>query len=192
MEETEKGIENKQAEIAKETAEVPEPGPKHIKKHSKLKEYFDALLFAGIVALLLKTFVVEAYRIPTGSMENTLLVGDFLLVNKFTYGPSTPRSIPFTNVRLPYISLPSIKEPKKEDVVVFDYPGDIEVTKPAEVINFIKRLVGEPGDTILIKNQVLFVNGVEFPRPPTMIFSHTPNAAPDSKIFPKGLGWNED
>jgi signal peptidase I len=164
------------------------------KKHYKFKDYLDALLFAAIVALILKTFIVEAYRIPTGSMENTLMVGDFLLVNKFIYGPSTPRNIPFTNIRLPYLNLPGIKEPKKGDVVVFDYPGDIEVVKPPEVINYIKRLVGEPGDTILIKKQVLFVNGVEFPKPETMLIDRAPMSenAGATKIFPHGSGWNED
>jgi len=164
------------------------------KKPHKLKEYLDALLFAGLVALLLKTFVVEAYRIPTSSMENTLLVGDFLLVNKFIYGPSTPRNIPFTNIRLPHIDLPSIKEPKKGDVVVFEYPGDIEVVKLPEVINYIKRLVGEPGDTILIKQQVLYVNGKEIAKPETMLIDRSPQNEKFSpgKIFPQGSGWNED
>src|SRR3990170_7903452 len=127
-------------------------------------------------------------------MENTLLVGDFLLVNKFMYGPSTPRNIPFTNIRLPYISLPSIKEPKRGDVVVFDYPGDIEEIKQKEVLNYIKRLVGLPGDTILIKKQILYVNGVEFPKPNDILVdqqSYNEKFAED-KIFPKGSGWNRD
>jgi len=194
MDEFQEEIDNKNEPVEEK---VVEPKPQEdiaIKKRHKLKEYLDALLFAGLVALILKTFVVEAYRIPTSSMENTLLVGDFLLVNKFMYGPSTPRNIPFTNIRLPYFSLPSISEPKKGDVVVFDYPGDIEVVKPAEVINFIKRCVGEPGDTILIKKQILYVNGVEFPKPETMHFDRGPQneGFSPSKIFPQGSGWNED
>src|SRR3990172_5408981 len=165
-----------------------------VKKHSKFKEYFDALLFAGLVALILKTFVIEAYRIPTGSMENTLLVGDFLLVNKFMYGPSTPRNIPFTNIRLPYISLPSIKEPKRGDVVVFDYPGDIEEVKPKEVLNYIKRLIGLPGDTVMLKKQVVYVNGEEVHNPEgTLMDEESFNEKyTEGKIFPKGSGWNRD
>ncbi|MGB9696702.1 MAG: signal peptidase I, partial [Ignavibacteria bacterium] len=90
------------------------------KKKSKPREYFDALVYAAVVAFLIKVFLFEAYRIPTGSMENTLLVGDFLLVTKFTYGATTPRNIPFTNVRIPYLRLPALKEPKIGDIIVFD------------------------------------------------------------------------
>jgi len=177
-----------------DTHHNPIQQPSVVKRNSKFKEYFDALLFAGLVALILKTFVIEAYRIPTGSMENTLLVGDFLLVNKFMYGPSTPRNIPFTNIRLPYISLPSIKEPKRGDVVVFDYPGDIEEIKPKEVLNYIKRLVGLPGDTVKVKQQVLYVNGAEFPNPEAMLLDQKANNDQyvEDKIFPKGSGWNRD
>jgi signal peptidase I len=110
-------------------------------KPSKFKEYFDALLFAGLVALILKIIFIEAYRIPTGSMENTLLIGDFLLVNKFNYGATTPRNIPFTDIRTPFFRFPALKDLKKGDVVVFDYPGDNNELRSKEVINYIKRLV---------------------------------------------------
>jgi hypothetical protein len=80
---------------------------------SKFVEYFDALLFACIVALFLKIFIVEAYRIPTGSMEETLLVGDFLLVNKFIYGATTPRNVPFTEIRMPFLQIPSADNSKE-------------------------------------------------------------------------------
>jgi len=176
------------------SAEEQHPEDPAVKKDSKFKDILDALLFAAIVALILKTFIVEAYRIPTGSMENTLMVGDFLLVNKFTYGPSTPRNIPFTNIRLPFFSLPSISEPEKGDVIVFDYPGEIEEEHPQEIVNFIKRLVGEPGDTILVKNQVLFVNGKEFPKPGGIRMDEPPKSEKliDPGIFPRGSGWNND
>jgi len=168
-----------------------------LKPKSKLKEYVDALLFAALVALLLKFFLIEAYRIPTGSMENTLLVGDFLLVNKFIYGATTPRNIPFTDIRIPYITLPSFKEPHKGDVVVFDFPGTRDEVQSKEVTNYVKRLVGEPGDTIQIVNQVLYVNGKEAPVPTDAIFSQQKEGglvlkSTDPKIFPKGSGWNED
>jgi signal peptidase I len=165
-----------------------------VRKKSKPKEYFDALLFAGLVAIFLKLFFIEAYRIPTGSMENTLLVGDFLLVNKFVYGATTPRNMPFTDIRIPYFRLPSLKDPHKGDVVVFDFPGNRDEFQSAEVVNYIKRLAGEPGDTIQIINKVLKVNGQEFPDPPNSILDHTTykTTITDSRIFPKGSGWNED
>ncbi|MEW5796526.1 MAG: signal peptidase I [Candidatus Zixiibacteriota bacterium] len=102
---------------------------------------------AVILALFIKTSVVEAYKIPTASMEDTLLIGDFLLANKFVYG-----------ARLPLVDwrLPAISEPERGDVVIFLFPGD-GITK------YIKRCVAVPGDTVLVKNKALFVNGDRFP-----------------------------
>lgn len=161
-------------------------------KNSKFKEYFDALLFAAIVALFLKIFIVEAYRIPTGSMENTLLVGDFLLVNKFVYGATTPRSIPFTDIRAPFFRFPAITSPKKGDVVVFDFPGSINEKESPLPINYIKRLVGEPGDTIKIIDKVLYVNGAVFQNPPDAKFSREISKNPYPDMFPRGNPWNDD
>jgi signal peptidase I len=94
--------------------------------------------------LVIRTFFVEAFHIPTGSMENTLLPGDFLLVNKLAYGAE----VPFTHDRLP-----ALEHPKFGDVIVFDYPRD-----PTQ--NFVKRLVGLPGDTLSMRNGVLIRNGI--------------------------------
>lgn len=104
---------------------------------------------AVILALFIKTSIVEAYKIPSASMEDTLLVGDFLLANKFVYG-----------ARLPLVGwrLPAIHEPHRGDVVIFIWPSDGKT-------KFIKRCVGLPGDTILIRDKQLFVNGKVFPRP---------------------------
>jgi signal peptidase I len=159
---------------------------------SKFVEYFDALLFACIVALFLKIFIVEAYRIPTGSMEETLLVGDFLLVNKFIYGATTPRNVPFTEIRMPFFRFPALTTPKRGDVVVFDFPGSINEKQSPEIINYIKRLAGEPGDTIKIIDKVLYVNGQVFPNPPESQFSKEISPGPHTGIFPRGSGWNDD
>ena len=169
-------------------------GDKKKKKKSKIREYFDALVYAAVVAFFIKIFLFEAYRIPTGSMENTLLVGDFLLVTKFTYGPTTPRNIPFTNVRLPYFKLPGFKSPKVGDVIVFDFPGERDEMQSAEVLNYIKRCVGLPGDTIKIINRVLYNNGKIIPNPPQSKFitELQPAGRINPRIFPKGSGWNED
>lgn len=174
---------------------VPTKPPKGLeKKKSKPKEYFDALVWAAVVAFLIKVFLFEAYRIPTGSMENTLLVGDFLLVTKFTYGATTPRNVPFTDIRIPYFRLPGFKDPKPGDVVVFDFPGERDELESKEVLNYIKRCVGVPGDSIKIVNKVLYRNGQPFPNPPQAKFIaplSPPNLA-NPRIFPKGSGWNED
>jgi len=164
------------------------------KKKSKPREYFDALVFAAVVAFIIKVFLFEAYRIPTGSMENTLLVGDFLLVTKFTYGATTPRNIPFTDIRIPYAKLPGFKDPKLGDIIVFDFPGDRDDKASKEVLNYIKRCVGLPGDSLKVVNKVLYNNGVPFPNPTASKFISPLQTANMSnpRIFPRGSGWNED
>lgn len=116
-----------------------------VKRKSTLREYAEAIVVAVILTVFIRTFVFQAFRIPTGSMEDTLLVGDFLFVNKFLYGAH----VPFTDTRLP-----SVREPHHGDIIVFKFPKD-----PSR--DFIKRLIGEPGDTLQIKDKVVYVNGVE-------------------------------
>jgi len=163
-------------------------------KKSKPREYFDALLYAAIVAFIIKILLFEAYRIPTGSMENTLLVGDFLLVTKFTYGATSPRNIPFTDVRLPCFQLPGFKDPKVGDIIVFDFPGNRNELMSPEVLNYIKRCVALPGDTIQIINRTLYNNGKVIPNPPESKFLGNPRSdnIANPRIFPEGSGWNED
>jgi signal peptidase I len=100
-------------------------------------ENFKQIGLAVILALIIKTSIVEAYKIPTASMEDTLLVGDFLLANKFVYGAR----VPLVNWRLPAVS-----DPEPGDVVIFIFPGDDNGTK------YIKRCVGTPGDTIEVRD----------------------------------------
>ncbi|MFH0930629.1 MAG: signal peptidase I, partial [Candidatus Zixiibacteriota bacterium] len=90
------------------------------RKKSILREYIESFGIALILALMIKASVVEAYKIPSGSMEDTLLIGDFLLANKFIYGSRLP--IPFTNIHLP-----ALREPKAGDIVIFKYPQDQRV-----------------------------------------------------------------
>lgn len=108
--------------------------------------YAKSLAIALAMALLLKHFVIEAYRIPTGSMEDTILVGDFLIANKFIYGSR----IPFTDIRFG-----GIRDPKQGEIVIFKYP-----LNPSQ--NYVKRCIAVPGDILEIKNKVIYVNGVRF------------------------------
>ena len=108
-------------------------------------ESAESLIIALIMALMIKTSVVEAYKIPSGSMENTLLVGDFLLANKFVYGMKLP--IPFTDIKLP-----AIEDPKPGDIIIFKYPNDPKV-------NYIKRCIAVEGQTVEIRNKKLLVDG---------------------------------
>lgn len=128
------------------------------------KEWLDAIIWAGTVALIVRTFFFEAYRIPTPSMERTLLTGDFLIVSKLNWGLRTPMTlgIPFTDIHVPGLELPWVRVPgwqdvERNDIVVFNYPIDQKVT--AAKTNYIKRAVAVPGDTIEIREKRLFVNG---------------------------------
>ncbi len=94
-------------------------------KSIKLKRYFFLLFFTFLLALFIRGFLLEAYKIPTGSMENTLLPGDFILVNKAAYSISTPRTIPIFNIKIPRVELVNLAEPKRNDVIVFEFPGNI-------------------------------------------------------------------
>jgi signal peptidase I len=120
--------------------------------YEKTGELVESLGIALIMALIIKTSVVEAYKIPSGSMENTLLVGDFLLANKFVYGMKLP--IPFTDIRLP-----AIEDPKPGDIVIFKYPRDTR-------INYIKRCVAVGGQTVEIRDKNLYVDGELITLPP--------------------------
>lgn len=191
---TKKTIRNKSTLTNNKGKEDKSKDSKKGQKKSKSREFSDALIYAAIVAFFIKVFFFEAYRIPTGSMEETLLVGDFLIVTKFTYGSTTPRNIPFTDIRLPYVKLPGFKDPKAGDVVVFDYPGDRDVLQSPVVLNYIKRCVGTPGDTIQVINKQLYRNGVMVPDAPNAKRSQNtkPPGVVEPGIFPKGSGWNED
>jgi signal peptidase I len=118
-------------------------------KKSKLREYAESIIWALLIALFIRTFVVQAFVIPSGSMENTLIIGDHILVNKFIYGTK----IPFTDSRI----LP-LRDPKRGDVIVFEYPVDRSK-------DFIKRVIGVPGDEIFIRNKQVYVNGVPYRNP---------------------------
>ncbi|MCP4582872.1 MAG: signal peptidase I [candidate division Zixibacteria bacterium] len=130
------------------------PKLKKVKKwywYVTIGESVESLLIALIMALIIKTSVVEAYKIPSGSMEDTLLVGDFLLANKFVYGMELP--IPFTDIKLP-----ALDDPKPGDIIIFKYPKEPE-------INYIKRCVAIEGQTVEIRDKKLFVDGVPIPLP---------------------------
>lgn len=167
-----------------------------VKTHKqKIWEFWKNLSFAIIAALLIKTFLIETSRVPTGSMEKTIWVGDFLFVNKFIYGSSSPRTIPFTNITLPYFQLPALREPRHGDIVVFEFPGDKDELTTTEISNYVKRCIGVPGDTIKVVDKVVFVNGKEAPRASQIQYLNSEVKSkniirPD--IFPKGSAFNED
>jgi len=122
---------------------------KGVQKKSLFREYLEAAIIAIFLALFIRAFVVQAFKIPSGSMEPTLLIGDHIIVNKFIYGIKAP----FINKNIIPIS-----EPKRGDIIVFIYPVDKEK-------DFIKRVIGLPGEQIEIKSKKIFINGELFDDP---------------------------
>jgi signal peptidase I len=168
---------------------------KKIRKKSKFREAVETVLMVIAAALLLKAFVVEAFRIPSGSMANTLIEGDFLFVNKYIYGIKTPRYIPFTNIKIPRIHLPPFRHPRVGDVIVFVYPGDRDEVEPREIQSYVKRCVATAGDILKIMNKTVYVNGRELAKPEHIKLepiTSGPPGFPNPRIFPKGAPFNED
>lgn len=153
-----------------------------------IREWVDAIVFAVIAATIIRLFLIEAYTIPTSSMEKSLLIGDFLFVSKVSYGPRTPitplafpfahHTIPVINskaylewIKLPYYRLPGFGSVENNDVVVFNYPmeADAPYNRPVDKReNYIKRCVGIPGDVLEVREGVLYVNGEMADKPEGM------------------------
>jgi signal peptidase I len=139
-------------------AAPPPPAAPATWRKSTLREYFESIVIAVILALFVRTWVVQAFKIPTGSMENNLLIGDHLLVNKFVFSPTATGAerllLPVSTVR-------------RGDVVVFKYPEEPER-------DFIKRVIGLPGETLELRRKIIHIDGtpleeryVHFLQPPS-------------------------
>jgi signal peptidase I len=128
---------------AERTASPHAGAGKEVRQKGKLREYVEAFAIALLIALLVRTFVIQAFKIPSGSMENTLLVGDHIFVNKFLYG----YHVPYTKGRVLAFS-----SPRRGDIIVFVFPED-----PSK--DFIKRVIAVPGDTVEIREKVVILNG---------------------------------
>ena len=130
-------------------------------RKSTAREYFESIVVAVILALFIRTFVVQAFKIPTGSMEPNLLVGDHLLVNKFIFAPVATR---FERAVLP------MRDIRRGDVVVFKFPEDPER-------DFIKRVIGLPGETVEVRGTEVLINGAAIAQPfAHFLLPHDPNA----------------
>jgi signal peptidase I len=166
----------------------PAPKKSNRKAKSAAREWWDAIVFAVVAATLIRWLIFTPYTIPTGSMERSLLVGDFLVVSKLHYGaatPITPLQIPLTHqtiwgtnirsyvdwIQLPQLRLPGFSSIKRNDVVVFNYPAELE--HPIDLrMNYIKRCVALPGDRLEIREQQLWVNGAVAENPELLQFMY--------------------
>ena len=122
-----------------------------VQKKSLTREYIEAILIALLLALLIRTFIVQAFKIPSGSMEKTLLIGDHILVSKFSYGTHIPNEIPFINTKLFDDIVLFSSVPERGDIIVFKFPKD-------ETRDFIKRVIALPGDLLEVRRQKVFIN----------------------------------
>ena len=150
---------------AKDTRQAGDAPKGKKRKKSVLREWLDAMLFAVIFMIIVRTLLFDLFRIPTPSMENSLLVGDYLFVSKLHYGTRTPITlgIPFTqiyirNLELPWTRIPGFSEVKRGDAVVFNWPAD-EPEYIDRKMHYIKRVVGMPGDSLALVDKVVRING---------------------------------
>lgn len=158
------------------------------KKKSVVREWTDALVFAVVAATFIRWIFLEAYTIPTPSMEKSLLVGDFLFVSKFHYGArtaKTPLQVPLTHqkiwgteipsyldwIQLPQFRLPGFIHIKNNDVVVFNYPADYQYPVDLKT-NYIKRCIGIAGDTLEVRKHIAYINGKPAEMPAKMQHSY--------------------
>lgn len=152
------------------------------------------VFWALIVVMIINGLAFASFVVPTGSMEKTVMTGDFLFVNKFIYGPATPQVIPFLNVPLPFYKFPGFKDPEKGDVIVFIFPGNRDEVEPKQFQYYLKRCVATAGDTVHIRNKVLHVNGEKQGLPSEG--QYDPNAPLYSnekwRTFPYGMDYTRD
>lgn len=167
---------------------IGRPKDPNAPKKGFVKEWTDAIVFAVVAATFIRWLLIEAYTIPTPSMEKSLLVGDFLFVSKFHYGartPKTPLQVPLTHqkiwltdipsyldwIQLPTVRIPGITKIKNNDVVVFNWPADDEYPTDLKT-NYIKRCVAIGGDTLQIKDTQVFINGKPADNPEKMQYQY--------------------
>lgn len=175
---------------------------KRIKEQRKKPQTFGETIWswtktivgAVIVVMIINGILIASFVVPTGSMERTVMTGDFLFVNKFIFGPSTPQVIPFLNIPLPFYKFPGWRDPVKNDVIVFIFPGNRDEVESKEFQYYLKRCVATAGDTLAVINKKLFVNGIESPLPKHGQYLYKEPISPYNKweTFPPGRGYTRD
>jgi len=156
----------------------------------QLISWTKTIVGAIIVVMILNGLLIASFVVPTGSMERTVMTGDFLFVNKYLYGPTTPQVVPFINVPLPFYKFPAFRDPEKGDVIVFIFPGKRDEVIPTRFDYYLKRCIATAGDTLLIVNKKVYVNGIEQLLPEYGQFDQYSQESQYDKVrsFPPGAG----
>ena len=155
----------------------------------RLQKILKILILFALILLTLRLFFLDAYTILTKSMENTIRAGDFILVNKFVYGAKTPEYIPILNFDIPGFRMPRMRSPEKNDVVVIEKES-LPVDLRGYQADFIKRIIAGPEDTLEIRNNAIYINGVRVKKPEGVIFGL--NRDDKRSLFPERQKWSKD
>ena len=160
----------------------------------KFWSWVKTIFWAIVVVMIINGIAIASFVVPTGSMENTVMTGDFLFVNKFIYGPTTPQVVPFFNIPLPFYKFPAPKDPAKGDVIVFIFPGMREEVKSPVFQYYLKRCVATAGDTLQIIGNHLIINGKESPLPEHAAIDYSDYEDPSDKFrtFPVGKNFTRN
>ncbi len=182
--------------MEKEALETAKKSAEHVARKSQVREIAEAIVIALVLALIIRTFVVQAFKIPSGSMEDTLLIGDHIIVSKFAYGLQVPKvdDINLFGVNIPFLETRLIRtwgSIHRGDVIVFRFPGDRSK-------DYIKRVIGLPGDKVELRDRVIYVNGEKWNDPhgiykgrlfgedPEKTVNFGPYTVPDGFVFCMG------
>lgn len=155
--------------------------------------WIKTIVGAVLMVMVINGLLVASFVVPTGSMENTVATGDFVFVNRLIFAPSTPQVFPFLNAPLPFLRLPGWRTPHQGDVIVFIFPGMRDQAEPDSFEYYLKRCVASAGDTLVIRDTKVIVNGTEFKLPEHGKFESSPmNPGDQYQTFPVGKGFTRD
>ena len=159
------------------------------------------ILGALIIVMIANGLLIQSFVVPTESMQNEVMAGDFVFVNRFVYGGSTPQTIPFLNIPLPYLRFPGLRDPERGDVIVFIYPGDRDQVEPDAFEYYLKRCIGVAGDVVEVRTGIAYVNGEQENLPDNVILPSAnentqlvarTNVESAGSTFPRGAGFRRD
>lgn len=183
----------------RETAEKGEERPLTLQE--QVVSWLKTILGALVIVMIANGLLIQSFVVPTESMQNEVMAGDFVFVNRFIYGGSTPQTIPFLNIPLPYVRFPGIRDPEKGDVIVFIFPGNRDQVEPDAFEYYLKRCVAVSGDRLEVRDGIAYVNGEQERLAENVILPSAwsnqqvverENAMSEREIFPKGSGFRRD